>query len=865
MVAGLNATYYEGGWLNVPDFALLQPVKTVATTNLNQNYDPPKRLFGVRFNGFFSAPMDGEYTFNLQSADGSLLFLAAPEIPLTVISHEAVPSPIILSLHTPMTDSAAPKWMGVEGRVVFVSRSGRGLQFELRSQPDSIWVTVADGRELDAARLLNARIRVIGIGRAVMASNRDRVLGQLSVATSDNITILDDSSIATAETGSVRTLATVGQIQSLSKEEAVRHLPVKIQGVVTSLAPSIFGYMSIQDETRGIFVRLSASVKSAIVVGQLCDVVGYTDAGDFAPIVVAEDVVVLGRGQMPVPARPTWNELINGSMDIQWVEFQGLVTAVNSNSLAILLSEGEINVEVGGYTESQLRTFESAVIRLRGVLFASWNTNRTVQVGHLLMRNVNINVDVPAPPDPFDVPLKTWSELYQFDSRATPFQRVKVSGSVIYADSRSIFLMDKARGVRVSLVKPTNVQFGEQVEVVGYPDISGSAPLLREAILRKTGQPVDPTPLILGANELMQGKIDSILVKISATLMGIHSDPDSRVLEMNAGGQLFLARMPDTKESASLRIGSQLALTGVYVGKAMTWSDGGKSSGFELLLSSPSQLTVLSQPSWWTPRRLLRTVGLLIVVLALAAVWISQLKRLVEQRTQQLQREIREREVAERERALETERSRIARDLHDDLGASLTEISVLANKGQRVRTDELTGLFRAIAAKARELVTSLDVIVWAVNSKDNSLESVADYLSDFVSEYLSHSGVICRFDIPVALPVIKLEGRLRHGLLLAVKETLNNVERHANATEVEFRMTYAEGQLQIIISDNGRGFDTEKEYSVVQRLEESSAATLQTRWAMPDRIFNREGDDCCNRLASFIATGDASRERAILI
>jgi len=429
------------------------------------------------------------------------------------------------------------------------------------------------------------------------------------------------------------------------------------------------------------------------------------------------------------------------------------------------------------------------------------------------MRNVIIGVDLPAPRDPFDVALKSWSELYQFDSRATSFQRVKVRGTVIYGDARGVFILDKGRGIRVSPFEPTNVQFGEVVEVVGYPEIGGSAPLLREAILRKTGEQADPQPRIVDGSEWPQENLDSTLVRISATLMGIHSEPASCVLEMSVRGRLFLARLPGTKESVSLRIGSQLALTGVYVGKATTWSEDGKPGGFELLLSSPAQLTVLSQPSWWTPRRLLVMVGLLLAILALAAVWISQLRRLVERRTRQLQQETREREVAERERALETERSRIARDLHDDLGSSLTEISVLASKGQRVGTlEELAALFRGIAAKARGLVTALDVIVWAVDPKDNSLESVADYLGDFAGEYLAHSGITCRFDIPVALPPIVLEGRLRHGLLLAVKETLNNVERHAQATEVEFRMAIADDQLEIVISDNGKGFDTKTKH-----------------------------------------------------
>jgi len=258
-IGGLEATYYEGSWLNLPDFALLQPIKTMATTNLDPTFGPARELFGIRLNGLFSAPMDGKYTFNLASDDGSLLFLDGVEVALTMTGHEDVPVPIVSSLHLPIADSEAPRWISVEGRVAFVSRSGRGLRFELRSPPDSIWVMVADSGELDPQRLLNSRIRITGVGRAVMAPNRDRMLGELLVATADNITILQDSEAVTSDPGSTPTLRAVGQIQSLSKEEAARHLPVRIRGVVTSLSPSVSHFMSVQDETRGIFVRLPSS------------------------------------------------------------------------------------------------------------------------------------------------------------------------------------------------------------------------------------------------------------------------------------------------------------------------------------------------------------------------------------------------------------------------------------------------------------------------------------------------------------------------------------------------------------------------------------------------------------------------------
>jgi len=68
--------------------------------------------------------------------------------------------------------------------------------------------------------------------------------------------------------------------------------------------------------------------------------------------------------------------------------------------------------------------------------------------------------------------------------------------------------------------------------------------------------------------------------------------------------------------------------------------------------------------------------------------------------------------------------------------------------------------------------------------------------------------VVCRFKIPVTLPAVIFEGRVRHDLFLAVKETLNNVARHAQASEVEFRIAASETAMEIVIADNGKGFDS---------------------------------------------------------
>jgi signal transduction histidine kinase len=117
-------------------------------------------------------------------------------------------------------------------------------------------------------------------------------------------------------------------------------------------------------------------------------------------------------------------------------------------------------------------------------------------------------------------------------------------------------------------------------------------------------------------------------------------------------------------------------------------------------------------------------------------------------------------------------------------------------------------LFQSISTRARGLIAALDVIVWAVDPEDNSLQSLADYLTGYTNDYFSHTQIACRFKVPVSFPPITLEGRVRHDLLMAVKEALNNIVRHAQATELEFRLDVVDNTLEIDIADNGKGIET---------------------------------------------------------
>jgi signal transduction histidine kinase len=801
---GLQVDAYEGNWQSLPDFELLKPARSGVATNFDLDLRTRDPMVGLQFRGYIDVPLDGQYTFFTASDDGSLLFVGLPTVKITRLGSTTLPTPAPAVAGEAMTNTVGQRWVAVEGHVNFVSSAGNGVELKLQSAEDSIRVWIADASGLDLTKLMNARVQIAGAGCGIFALDQRIVLGALFAASGKSLKMLDGAS---GNLPATQPLLTVGQVQSLPLEAAKSNLLVHLRGVVTSLAPPYDHWLSIQDDTRGIFVDLHAISNGIPAPGDFCEIDGHSGAGDFAPVVVAEKIRRLGRGDLPEPARPAWNELINGSMDVQWVELRGLVTGVRSNTLSMLLPGGQLDVQVDQY-EARLAQLLKSVIRVQGVLFADWTSTREVRVGNVRFRNASITVDVPAPKDPFDAVIKTPRELLQFDAQATAFRRVKVLGLVVHAEPGQVFLMEDGTGIRLLPAQSNQLNAGDVVEAVGYPDISGAALLLREAFLRRIGHQPLPPARKLSDSELTVEGLDSTRVHVEGKLLGSHSEQGLPVLEMQSGTHLYLARLGEALQ-LSMRPGSTLALDGVYVGHGRDQHPGAEAEAFELLLNSPTDINVLTQPSWWTLRRMLIIVGLLVIVLTFALVWITQLRRVVEQRTAQLHLEIRQRESVERQHALEAERSRIARDLHDDLGSSLTEINVLASTGQRPHADvaSQTDLFHAIAGKARSLIAALDVIVWAVDPEDNLLQSLADYLTGYAEEFFSNTKIACRFKIPVSFPQVILDGRVRHDLLMAVKEALNNVVRHAEATEVEFRMAVAAGHLEIEITDNGKGFE----------------------------------------------------------
>ena len=157
----------------------------------------------------------------------------------------------------------------------------------------------------------------------------------------------------------------------------------------------------------------------------------------------------------------------------------------------------------------------------------------------------------------------------------------------------------------------------------------------------------------------------------------------------------------------------------------------------------------------------------------------------------------------ERRHTIERERARIARDIHDDIGAGLTEMALLSDLAQTDPSgDHLERIFR----RSRDLAQSLDEIVWAINPRHDTLEGLLTYLAEFMQGFLTAAGLACRLDLPRDPPNLVLHSNIRHHLCLAVKEVLNNAVKHAGATEIQLRVEVLRQELTITITDNGSGF-----------------------------------------------------------
>lgn len=822
---GIQFAGFAGeGWIALPDFSRLK----AAERGVAQNFDPSRRpqaeSAALRFTGFIEIAQPGVHTFHLETDDGSRLYVGDPAAACKIVPLGRAGVVETKSVAEILAEASGSQWTALEGRVVFAGQNEQGLELELAVGFERVAAVILSGESLRAAALLQQRVRMRGVGETLFEVGRKAGV-RLVVPGAEQVTILPPAE-ETGESATNALLTAASQVQRLKPESAREKLRVRIKGVVTQASPQT---LVLQDPTGGVFVHYSAGDWTEQPrVGERWEIEGTTDPGDFSPVIRAAAGKFLGGDALPQPVRPTWEQLLNGSLDAQYVELQGVVTAVSNAGLTLLTPDGKLKVAVdelrwsyvdgrelfvarhdsAAFAERQ-RVYLDSVVRIRGCLVAVWNEQtRQAKAGEIRVVAAVVAIEEPRPADPFALAPRSTADLLRFDPRASALQRTKLAGQVIHARPPEYFLLDGRNGCRVLARAPAKLAVGDQIEAVGFPRLSDAAPALLEAEVRTTGAGVLPPAVRVDGAALLDREHDATLVQVEATLQRDSAQQDERVFELHAGQCHFIARLKSGgKPWKPLLPGSRLQLTGVRAGVTEE-RGGGTLAPFELLLNNPGAIVVLQQGPWWTLRHTITVVTILAVGLGLALVWIKLLRRQVEERTRQLEKEIAERQLAEHHRAMEQERTRVAQDLHDELGAGLTEVSILGSlaRNPAIPAGQKDGYLDQLIEAARSLVTGLDEIVWAVNPHYDSTSSLASYYSLFAQRFLNLAGIACRLQVSKSLPDHPVDSRLRHGIFLAFKEALNNVVRHSQATEVQLAIAVTGNELKISVADNGRGF-----------------------------------------------------------
>jgi len=444
-------------------------------------------------------------------------------------------------------------------------------------------------------------------------------------------------------------LTNAAAVRNLPPEEAARHYPVRIKGVLTFFDQSQF-LRFVQDESAGIYFYLADPADPALKAGQMVEIEGQSSRGEFAPIIEPSRIRVLGPGSFPAAKPVAFEQLSSGQEDSQFVKVHGIVRAVRFDDAAKYY---QIEIAIAGERVTALsRSLPGApktdlvdsTVAACGACITRFNRQRQLfSVRLLVPRPEDLVIEAPSAGDSFAAssPPRPINSLLQFTTVGTYGHRVKVAGTVIYRRENTLYIEDQTTGLYIETAEPAPLLASDHVEVLGFADWGEYNPRLKDATARKTGQDPRPVPDEVTADEALKGTHDCRLVRIQATVLDRARHSQEQFLVLQSSGFIFHAYLERKSPNggvdfAYLQNGSKLAVTGVCVietGPDWRPGENWRARSFRILLRSPADIEVLQTVPWWNLQKLLWMAGVLGLVALAASVWVAVLRRRVHQQT----------------------------------------------------------------------------------------------------------------------------------------------------------------------------------------------------------------------------------------
>ncbi len=451
------------------------------------------------------------------------------------------------------------------------------------------------------------------------------------------------------------TLTLAHQVHSLTAAEASKGYPIHLRGVVTYYDPYLDNrqiILFIHDASGSMFASVPKASAEFTPAGTFVDLHGTSGMGDFAPIVSQPRLSIIGRSY-PLPTNPTpvsLTHLLTGEEDGQWVEVEGVVHSASVDehdvSLQLSMRDGIISATLLREPGRDYSRLVDAKVRIHANAGPMFNGDHQMIGARLLVPNLSaVTILEPGPKDPFDLPLQEIDTLRKFNPSKTLPRRVHLRGRVTLSWPGSLLcIRDAKHGICARSSQATALELGQRADVAGFTEISDSVPSLDDAVFRaaegiNTGGISPIVPTVVTAEQALRGKFDSELVQIEGRLVsrGLATPgelPDTTLL-MASDGLVYAASLPGGMVDAvsqQWKNGSRIRVTGicsVQIDPQRSSREDGAAirKSFRILIRSSKDVTVLEQPSWWTPPHVVMVLALLLSATLLVLVWVMVLSR----------------------------------------------------------------------------------------------------------------------------------------------------------------------------------------------------------------------------------------------
>jgi PAS domain S-box-containing protein len=438
-------------------------------------------------------------------------------------------------------------------------------------------------------------------------------------------------------------LSRIADIRRTDRSAFGQH--ASVTGVVTYFDRG-WDLLFVQDATAGIFVFMNG-VDQSVEVGDLVQVDGTVDAGDFAPSIVAPHIQRLGRTSLPPPIVPGLETLSTGQWDSRFIQIEGIVVGFHEplvdKHLIFDVGLGPMRVTVsmpGPWRGRIPQELVDARVRLRGVAGAVFNRQKQlVGIQVFLSTFDELQVLEPAPADPFSAPLRPIQSLFRWSQLESQHHRTHLHGEVTWHQGRQLFIHDGTGNIAVTLWSgAADVRPGQLVDVVGFAEAGSYSPSLRDATIRPG--PIAPAPIDarhVSPGHVLDASVDGALVSVDARLVSVGANP-APVLVLQTADTMWTATLPEGQPLAEglPEAGSLLRVTGVGRVQVDALQNPPVPLSVQLLVRGSSDIAVLQPAPWWSGRRATEVLGGTSLLVAAAIGWILALTRRVARQTKEI-------------------------------------------------------------------------------------------------------------------------------------------------------------------------------------------------------------------------------------